>query len=537
MDLFRTKSIEQSLADTEEPEFKLKRSLTALDLTVFGVGVIIGAGIFTLTGAVAKEYAGPGVVFSFMLAALCCGLAALCYAEFASTVPVSGSAYTFSYATIGEMVAWIIGWDLLLEMMLGASVVAQGWASYFETLLDQLGITWPEGLGYGDTFNLPAFLLVAVLTVLVAYGIKESMRVNLVLVALKVFIVLFVIVAGIGFINTDNYQPFVPPAEAVDADQGWLHTPLLQLVDAAPPQAYGVMGVLFAASLVFFAYIGFDVVATTAEEANNPQRDLPRGIIGSLVICTVLYVAVALVITGMVKYSEIDPRCRAGQRVHRRGQGRLRDAHLGRSRRRPDDRRDDADHRRDPGDLRDVPRQPAAALVRPRHAPHGHAGAHHPRRRRHRRAGRLADADRQARGDGQHRHPDGLRAGLDRRADPAHEAARPAAVFQRAVLAVAALAVRRDLRLPDAQPHRRDLAAVPGLDGARLRHLLRLRLPASRVGRAAASRSTRRQEKAPRLVRAGSGPRAGRRHGVGNIVALVRRWPTDHARASERRVT
>ncbi len=306
MDLFRTKSIEQSLADTEDPEFKLKRSLTALDLTVFGVGVIIGAGIFTLTGAVAKENAGPGVVFSFMLAALCCGLAALCYAEFASTVPVSGSAYTFSYATVGELIAWIIGWDLLLEMMLGASVVAQGWASYFETLLDQLGFTWPEGLGYGDTFNLPAFLLVAILTILVAYGIKESMRVNLVLVALKVFIVLFVIVAGIGFINTDNYQPFVPPAEAVDADQSWLHTPLLQLATGAP-QAYGVMGVLFAASLVFFAYIGFDVVATTAEEAANPQKALPRGIIGSLVICTVLYVAVALVITGMVKYSEIDP--------------------------------------------------------------------------------------------------------------------------------------------------------------------------------------------------------------------------------------
>jgi APA family basic amino acid/polyamine antiporter len=306
VDVLRTKSIEQSLQDTEDPEFKLKRRLTALDLTVFGVGVIIGAGIFTLTGRVAQANAGPGVVFSFALAAVCCGLAALCYAEFASTVPVSGSAYTFSYATLGEMIAWIIGWDLLLEMMLGASVVAQGWASYFETFLDQVGITWPEGLGYGDTFNLPAFLLVLVLTALVAYGIKESLRVNLVLVAVKLFIVLFVIVAGIGFINADNYDPFIPPSEPVDGGTEWLHTPLLQLITGSPA-AYGVGGVLFAASLVFFAYIGFDVVATTAEEAAHPQKDLPRGIIGSLVICTILYVAVALVITGMVKYDEINP--------------------------------------------------------------------------------------------------------------------------------------------------------------------------------------------------------------------------------------
>ena len=275
MDVFRTKSVEQSLADTEDPEFKLKRRLTALDLTVFGVGVIIGAGIFTLTGRVAQANAGPGVSISFVLAAVCCALAALCYAEFASTVPVSGSAYTFSYATLGELIAWIIGWDLLLEMMLGASVVAQGWASYFETFLDQVGIAWPENLGYDDTFNLAAFLLVLILTALVAYGIKESLRVNLVLVAVKLFIVLFVIVAGIGFINADNYDPFIPPSVPAEGGGEWLHTPLLQLITGSPA-AYGVGGVLFAASLVFFAYIGFDVVATTAEEAAHPQKDLPH---------------------------------------------------------------------------------------------------------------------------------------------------------------------------------------------------------------------------------------------------------------------
>ncbi|MEI2712922.1 MAG: amino acid permease [Nocardioides sp.] len=306
MDVFRTKSIEHSLADTEDPEFKLKRSLTALDLTLFGIGVIIGAGIFTLTGKVAHAYAGPAVVFSFVIAALCCALAALCYAEFASTVPVSGSAYTFSYATMGELIAWIIGWDLILELLLGASVVAQGWASYFELFLSEIGITWPEHLGYGDTFNLAAFLLVVVLTILVAVGIKESMRVNLVLVAIKLFIVLFVIFAGLAYINTDNYTPFVPKSEPGQTANGWLHTPLLQIVTGAP-SVFGVAGVMFAASLVFFAYIGFDVVATTAEEAANPQKDLPKGIIWSLVICTILYMAVALVITGMVNYKDINP--------------------------------------------------------------------------------------------------------------------------------------------------------------------------------------------------------------------------------------
>jgi APA family basic amino acid/polyamine antiporter len=306
MGVMRTKSIELSLADTEDPEFRLKRRLSALDLTVFGVGVIIGAGIFTLTGRVAQAYAGPAVVFSFILAAVCCGLAALCYAEFASTVPVSGSAYTFSYATLGEIIAWIIGWDLLLEMMLGASVVAQGWSSYFETFLGQIGITWPENLGYGDRFDLGAFLLVIVLTALVAYGIKESLRVNLALVAVKLFVVLFVIVAGIGFIDLANYDPFIPPAEPTEGTTSVLHTPLLQLLTGAPT-AFGVAGIFFAASLVFFAYIGFDVVATTAEEAAHPQRDLPRGILGSLIICTILYVAVALVITGMVPYYDINP--------------------------------------------------------------------------------------------------------------------------------------------------------------------------------------------------------------------------------------
>ena len=307
MSVMRTKSIEQTLAVLEQDSHQLKKNLTALDLIVFGVGVIIGAGIFTLTGRAARDYAGPSIAISFAIGALVCGLAVLCYAEFASTVPISGSAYTFSYATLGELAAWIIGWDLLLEMMLGASVVAQGWSQYFVTFLGQIGITWPEAVGPGSSFDLGAFLLVAFLTALVAVGIKESLRANLLLVGVKLFIVLFVIVAGLQYVNRANWSPFVPPSAPGEAAQG-LTTPLLQWVSGMTPSTFGVMGIMAGAAIVFFAYIGFDVVATTAEEARNPQRDLPIGILGSLVICTILYMAVALVITGMQRYDQIDPK-------------------------------------------------------------------------------------------------------------------------------------------------------------------------------------------------------------------------------------
>ena len=320
MDLLRTKSIEQSIADTDEPEYQLKKSLTALDLTVFGVGVVIGAGIFTLTGRVAHTMTGPAIVLSFVLAAICCGLAAMCYAEFASTVPVSGSAYTFSYASLGEFFAWIIGWDLILEMFLGASVVAQGWSAYLGVFLENFGIIIPEQVAYGGVVDLPAVLLVCVLGMLVGFGIKESMRVNMVLVALKLFIVLFVIVAGLQFINPANYTPFVPEPQATEAVTGWTQ-PLLQALGGATPMAFGWGGVIAGASLVFFAYIGFDVVATTAEETKRPQRDLPIGIIATLIICTVLYCAVALVVTGMVSYKDLDPAAALANAFVFHGQG------------------------------------------------------------------------------------------------------------------------------------------------------------------------------------------------------------------------
>jgi APA family basic amino acid/polyamine antiporter len=319
MTVMRTKSVEQSIADTDEPEFRLKKSLSALDLTLFGVGVVIGAGIFTLTGRAAHEVAGPAIVISFVIAALACALAAMCYAEFASTVPVSGSAYTFSYASLGELFAWIIGWDLILEMFLGASVVAQGWSAYLGVFMEQIGLPIPAEIGYGGTVDLMAILLVLVLGGLMTIGIKESMRVNFVLVVLKIFIVLFVIVAGIMFINPANYSPFVPDPQPREAATG-LTQPLLQFLSGSEPMAFGIGGILAGAALVFFAYIGFDVVATTAEETKNPQRDLPIGIIASLAICTLLYCAVAFVVTGMVSYEDLDPAAALANAFAQHGQ-------------------------------------------------------------------------------------------------------------------------------------------------------------------------------------------------------------------------
>ncbi|GAO11481.1 amino acid permease [Streptomyces lydicamycinicus] len=306
--LFRTKTVEQSIRDTEEPEHTLKKSLSALDLTVFGVGVVIGTGIFVLTGKIAKEQAGPAVALSFVVAGVVCALAALCYAEFASTVPVAGSAYTFSYASLGELPAWIIGWDLILELALGCAVVAVGWSGYVRSLLDSAGLHLPAGLSgthegqFG--FDLLAFLLVLLLTAILVFGMKLSSRVTAVVVGIKVTVVLLVIIAGAFFINGANYTPFVPPSEPTEAGGG-LGAPLSQLMFGFTPANFGTMGIFAAAAVVFFAFIGFDIVATAAEETRNPQRDVPRGILGSLAICTLLYVAVSIVVTGMQKYSKL----------------------------------------------------------------------------------------------------------------------------------------------------------------------------------------------------------------------------------------
>ncbi|GAA4514570.1 amino acid permease [Actinoallomurus oryzae] len=305
MSVLRTKSVERSIRETDEPESRLRRELSALDLTVFGVGVIVGTGIFVLTGKVAKENAGPAVALSFVAAGIACALAALCYAEFASTVPVAGSAYTFSYATIGELPAWIIGWDLMLELALGAATVAVGWSGYAEILLDDMGLHLPASLvGEKAAFNVPAMLIVLAVTALLVLGVKISSRVNAVIVAVKIAVVLLVIVAGLFFVKGVNYHPFVPKATATPEVHGG-KAPLIQVLFGYTPSTYGWAGVFAGAAIVFFAFIGFDVVATAAEETKRPKRDLPIGIIASLLVCTALYVAVSLVVTGMRDYRHL----------------------------------------------------------------------------------------------------------------------------------------------------------------------------------------------------------------------------------------
>jgi APA family basic amino acid/polyamine antiporter len=277
--VLKTKSIEQLVGDVEHGAKALRRTLTAFDLTLLGIGAIIGTGIFVLTGTAAANQAGPGITISYLAAGLACAFAALCYAEFASMIPIAGSAYTYSYATLGEIFAWMIGWDLILEYAVGSMTVAIGWSGYFQRILAGFDIHLPVWMSAapdpatGAVINLPAVLIVLFITVLLVIGVRESARVNAVMVAVKLAAVLFFLVVGIGYVKPDNWTPFMP---------------------------YGWAGVMAAGGVVFFAYIGFDAVSTTAEEAKNPSRDLPIGIIASLLICTILYLAVAAVLSGIL---------------------------------------------------------------------------------------------------------------------------------------------------------------------------------------------------------------------------------------------
>jgi len=282
--LLRTKPLAALLAGTEEEGHRLKKTLRAWDLIAIGIGCIIGVGIFVLPGVQAAKNAGPGIILSFAIAAAACACAALCYAEMAAMIPVAGSAYTYGYATLGEVFAWIIGWDLILEYMVAAILVSTGWSAYFVNLFNQSGITLPQALVASPwdkvpgLLNLPAVLIVVLLTALLVRGIKESSKVNLWIVILKLAVILFFIVATVGHVDPAKWHPFMP---------------------------FGFSGVMTAAAIVFLAYVGFDAVSTTAEEAVNPQRDLPIGIMGSLVIATVLYMVVAAIMTGIVPYAEL----------------------------------------------------------------------------------------------------------------------------------------------------------------------------------------------------------------------------------------
>src|SRR3712207_4614458 len=266
-----------------------------------GIGVVIGTGIFTLTGIQARDTAGPAVVVSFAVAGVVALLAALCYAELASSVPTAGSAYSYAYATAGELIAWIIGWDLFLEFALGAAVVARGWSGYVGNLLDLP----PSLFGEGTTVNVGAAMIVLVLTAVAVLGIRESARVTGALVVVKVAVCVFVIVAGAWFVRGANLTPFVPPGRPAEGDSG-LAQPLVQAVAGIDPVVFGVGGVLTAAAVVFFSYTGFEAVANLSEETRRPGRDLPLGLLGTLGLSTILYVGVSLVVVGMVDYKDID---------------------------------------------------------------------------------------------------------------------------------------------------------------------------------------------------------------------------------------
>src|SRR6058998_3558852 len=300
MNLLRRKSVTQLQADALTDQ-RLKRALGATNLTALGIGAIIGTGIFVLTGTVAAQNAGPAVVLSFVLAGIASIFAALCYSEFGSVVPMAGSAYTYGYATLGEIFAWIIGWDLVLEYALGAVTVAIGWSGYVVSFLKDIGIIVPPALSAargtvvtladGSTitamFNLPAVIIIAIITTLLVIGIKESANVNNVIVFVKVAVVLLFIIGAAHAVNPANWHPFIPPNTGTRGEFGW-------------------SGVMTGAGIVFFAYIGFDAVSTAAQEAKNPQKDMPIGIIGSLLICTVLYILVSGIATGVMSYKELN---------------------------------------------------------------------------------------------------------------------------------------------------------------------------------------------------------------------------------------
>jgi APA family basic amino acid/polyamine antiporter len=291
MSLFATKSLERIKAESEGGEHHLKKTLGAANLVALGIGAIIGAGLFSLTGIAAADHAGPAVVLSFVIAAIGCAFAGMCYSEFATMIPIAGSAYTYAYATMGELLAWVIGWDLVLEYAVGAATVSVSWSSYVAKLLHMYGIELPDSLIHcpWDTpagiINLPAVLIVLLISTLLIIGISESARVNAIIVVVKVAIVIVVIAVGFAYVRAENYTPFIPDNTGNFGEFGW-------------------SGIFRAAAVIFFAYIGFDAVSTAAQEAKRPQRDMPIGIIGSLAVCTILYILFSRVLTGMVHYTK-----------------------------------------------------------------------------------------------------------------------------------------------------------------------------------------------------------------------------------------
>ncbi|MDX1981881.1 MAG: amino acid permease [Bryobacteraceae bacterium] len=294
MSLMAVKPLSRIMAESEGGKHTLKRTLTAGNLVALGIGAIIGAGIFTLTGVAAAQHAGPAVVYAFIAAAIGCAFAGFCYSEFSTMIPIAGSAYTYAYATLGELVAWIIGWALVLEYAVGAATVAVGWSATFVAIVQDFGITLPASLlaspfdANPGAINLPALLIIVAISTILIVGIQESARFNSIIVVIKVAVVILFIAMGYFYINYANFTPFLP--ENTSGKFG----------------EFGWTGVLAAAGQIFFAYIGFDAVSTAAQEAKNPERDMPIGIVGSLAVCTVLYILYAIVLTGVVNYKELN---------------------------------------------------------------------------------------------------------------------------------------------------------------------------------------------------------------------------------------
>lgn len=310
MNVFRKKSVEQTIAETGESGRSLKRDLTWWDLAIMGVAVAVGAGIFSIGAQAAAFHAGPAVIISFLIAGIVCGAAVMCYAEFASMIPVAGSAYTFTYTTVGEIIAWVIGWDLILEMLMAGSVVSKYWGVYLNDFFRLIGWNINTNIAIGSfNFDVAPLIIVAFFTALLVLGTKIGARVDGALTVLKIAIVLFVVVVGFFYIKADNFTPFIPPSEpAASSDSGVsavMNQPLWQWASGMTPSIYGVAGIISGAALVFFAFLGFDVVATTSEEAINPKRNVPLGIGVGMGLIIVLYTLVAIVTTGMVSYKDL----------------------------------------------------------------------------------------------------------------------------------------------------------------------------------------------------------------------------------------
>lgn len=315
-EIFAKKDIAEILKDANSSENKLKRSLSAANLVTLGIGAIVGTGIFVITGQAAANFAGPALTISFIISALSCVMAGLCYAEFASMIPVSGSVYSYSYTTMGELLAWFIGWILILEYLFACSSVAVGWSGYMVNLLDNWNIHIPDQLKYptlnhlptgeweftGSIINFPAVFIVGIVSAFLIGGIKQSAFINNLIVVIKVGVILLFIGFGLSYINTDNWVPYIPENTGEFGKFGW-------------------SGILRGAGVVFYAFLGFDALSTAAQEAKNPQRDMPKGILISLIICTILYISVTVVLTGIVNYKELNVDAPIALAIDRTGSG------------------------------------------------------------------------------------------------------------------------------------------------------------------------------------------------------------------------